>query len=221
MNKPEMIQTGQEMVTLLKTHNPDILAGAQVEKQISRTEFANSAGAEFVDESTLFRPAILGDLVRGTDMLHVDKLHVGRKRETDHLAFTREAIEWFRLAKQNVPIQSGDLPVILTPYAMHLLLLSLNMGLDGKNVLLGDSPLAGKLGERVADSRFSLIDDPFIDYADGSGRYDGEGIPRQAMPLIQDGVVRNFLYDLDTAGRAGVPSTGHGPERRPTNLLIT
>ena len=29
-----------------------------------------------------------------------------------------------------------------------------------------------------------------------------------------------YLYDLDTAGRAGAKSTGHGPDREPTNLII-
>jgi PmbA protein len=33
-------------------------------------------------------------------------------------------------------------------------------------------------------------------------------------------VLRNFIYDLDTAGRAGVKPTGHGSSRSLTNLVI-
>jgi PmbA protein len=38
--------------------------------------------------------------------------------------------------------------------------------------------------------------------------------------LIQDGVLKNFTYDLDTAGRAGTHPTGHGSTRSFTNLVI-
>jgi PmbA protein len=103
---------------------------------------------------------------------------------------------------------------------MGVLGLTLVLGLNGKNVLFGASPLAGKLGERIADQRFSLADNPLIDYASSSSKYDGEGIPHQVTPLIENGVVRNFLYDLDTAGRAGTKTTGHGIGCNPTNLLF-
>ena len=94
------------------------------------------------------------------------------------------------------------------------------MGFDGKNVFLGASPLAGKLGEKIADERLSITDNPLVDYATNSGKYDGEGVPHQITPLIEDGVVRNFLYDLDTAGRAGTKSTGNGVGCNPTNVVI-
>ena len=112
------------------------------------------------------------------------------------------------------------MPVIFTPVGVGVLLLTLILGFNGKNVFLGWSPLAGKLGEKIADERFSLIDNPLIDYAGSSGKYDGEGVPHQITPLIEDGVVKNFLYDLDTAGRAGAKTTGNGVGCNPSNLVI-
>jgi PmbA protein len=38
--------------------------------------------------------------------------------------------------------------------------------------------------------------------------------------LIENGVLRNFIYDLDTAGRAGAQPTGHGARRSPSNLVV-
>ena len=220
LTKPVMIQAGQEMMALVKAYNPGILVGAGIEKLVSRTEFVNSAGAEFVDESTLFSLGLHGELVRGTDILHAGHNHIWRKHDTDPVAAARKAIAWFRMAEQIAPIQSGNMPVVFTPVGLQVLLLSLGWGLDGKNVLLGASPLVAKLGEQIAVRRFSLIDDPLIDYAANSSRYDGEGIPRQVTTLIQDGVVSNYLFDLDTAARTDVQSTGHGPDRRPTNTVL-
>jgi PmbA protein len=220
VTQPEMIQVGQEMLELVKAYNPDILVGAEIGKRVTRTEFANSAGTAFVDENTHFRLSIGGELVRGTDILYAGHGYARRNRDIDHVAIARKAIEWFRMAEQIAPIESGDLPVIFTPLGLQVLLLSLGLGLDGKNVLLGASPLAGKMGEQIADRRFTLVDDPLIDYAANSSKYDGEGVPRQVTPLIQGGAVSNYLYDLDTAGRAGTRSTGHGPDRRPTNVVL-
>jgi PmbA protein len=112
------------------------------------------------------------------------------------------------------------MPVILAPVGMGIIGLPLWLGFNGKHVFLGSSPLAGKLGERIADPRFSLTDNPLLDYGSGSGQYDGEGVPHQVTPLIEDGVLKNFLYDLDTAGRAGAKSTGHGVGCNPTNWLF-
>jgi PmbA protein len=101
------------------------------------------------------------------------------------------------------------------------LLLSLGLGLDGKNVFLGASPLGGKIGQVIADPRLTITDDPFVDYGPNTSPFDDEGVPRQPLPLVENGVLRNFIYDLDTAGRAGAKPTGHGRNRRLTNLIIS
>jgi PmbA protein len=220
VTKPEMVQIGQEMMGLLKEYNPDILLGANVSKKVSKTEFANSSGAEFTDESTDFGMWVSGQWIRGTDILEAEHGLGWKKRAIDHVAIAKQVIEWFRMAENIAPIQSGDMPVIFAPVGMGVLGLTLVLGLNGKNVLLGASPLAGKLGEKVADQRFSLTDNPLIDYAGNSSKYDDEGVAHQITPLIENGVVRNFLYDLDTAGRAGTKTTGHGTGCNPTNLLF-
>jgi len=220
VTKPEMIQIAQEMMELVKEYNPDILFGADVSKKVSKTEFANSGGAEFTDESTDFGVGISGQWIRGTDILEAEHGFGWKKRAIDHVAIARQVIEWFRMAENIAPIQSGDMPVIFAPVGMGVLGLTLVLGLNGKNVLLGASPLAGKLGEKIADQRFSLTDNPLIDYAGNSSKYDDEGIAHQITPLIENGVVRNFLYDLDTAGRAGTKTTGHGTGCDPTNLIF-
>jgi PmbA protein len=220
VTKPEMIQIAQEMMGLVREYNSDILLSANVRKKVSKTEFANSSGAAFTNESTDFGVWVHGQLVRGTDILHAGHGFSWKKRAIDHVAIAQDVIEWFRMAENIAPIKSGDMPVIFAPVGMGVLGLTLVLGLNGKNILLGSSPLAGKLGERIAGQRFSLTDNPLSDYASNSSKYDSEGIPHQVTLLIEKGVVRNFLYDLDTAGRAGTKTTGHGTGCNPTNLLI-
>jgi PmbA protein len=220
LGKPEMIQMGQGMMDMIKASNAEILAGAVLNKNLVKTEFANSAGAAYADEHTDFAIGAGGQLVRGTDIFFAGHSVGQKKRQVDPEDIAERAIQYFQMAERIAPIQSGEFPVIFTPVSLIAILLSLGMGLDGKSVYLGESPLSSKLGQTIADPRFSLTDDPLADYGPRTSAFDDEGIARHRTPLIENGVLRNFLYDLDTAGRSGVKPTGHGSRRTPTNLVI-
>jgi PmbA protein len=218
--KHELIRLGQGMMDMIKTYNPEILAGATLYKTLHKVSFANTAGAQYSADHTNYNVSAGGQLVRGTDILFAGDSVGQKQRKVDPKEIAERAINYFRLAERTAPIQSGDYPVIFTPGGLIALLLSLGLGLDGKNVLLGASPLAGKLGQPVAEPRLTLVDDPLIDYGPNTSAFDDEGLARQKLALIEDGVLRNFVYDLDTVGRAGVKPTGHGSRRGFTNLVI-
>jgi len=218
--KPDMIQLGQGMMDMIKSYNKDIQAGAQVTKTVQKIEFANSAGAAYSEEHSDFNVGAGGVLVRGTDILFAEHGVAQKRSGVDPEEIAERAIEYFRLAERMASVQSGQMPVIFTPNGLIALLLSLCLGLDGKNVYLGASPLRDKLGQFIADPRFTLFDDPLIDFGANSSAFDDEGVPRQRLPLIENGILRNFVYDLDTAGRVGARPTGHGSSRSYTNLVI-
>lgn len=220
LEKPEMIRMGQQMMDMIKTYNPEILAGAAVQKVVYKVDYANSKGASYSSDHTEFNVGSGGQLVRGTDILFASQ-SVGQKQfavDTEEIA--TQAIEYFRMAENIAPIESGEMPVIFTPSGLVALLLSLGLAIDGKNVLLGASPLRDKLGQPIASPSLTMIDDPTIAYGARTSSFDNEGVPRRITPLIENGVLRNFIYDLDTAGRAGVQPTGHGSSRQLTNLVI-
>jgi PmbA protein len=220
VTKEEMVRIGEEMMALVKAYRSDILVSAGVGKSVSKAQFANSAGMEYTTETTSFGVGVNGQWVRGTDILLAGHGFGWKKRDIDHGAIARKTIELLKMAENIAPIKSGAMPVIFTPEGVNVLLLALRLGFNGKNVFLGSSPLAGKLGEKIADEAFSVTDNPLLDYANSSGKYDSEGVPHQVTPLIEQGIVKNFLYDLDTAGRAGATSTGNGVGCKPTNLVI-
>ena len=220
LEKTEMIHMGQQMMEMIKAYNPEILAGAQVNKVITKVQYANSKGATYSEDHTDFFVGAGGNLIRGTDVLFAGNGFGQKKLEVDNEEIASKAIELFRKAENNVPVKSGEMPVIFMPEGLLLLLLSIQLATDGKNVLLGASPLRYKLGEKVADSRFTIVDDPFVQFGPGTSAFDDEGTPRQITPIIENGILKNFIYDRDTAGRAGVKPTGHGSKRTWTNLMI-
>jgi PmbA protein len=125
------------------------------------------------------------------------------------------------MAEQIAPVESGEMPVIFTPRGLIALLLSLGLAVDGKSVFLGASPLRDKIGQQIASPSLTIVDDPFVEFGPNTSAFDNEGVRRKVTPLVEKGVLRNFIYDLDTAGRAGTKPTGHGSTRRLTNLVIS
>jgi PmbA protein len=104
----------------------------------------------------------------------------------------------------------GALPVVFTPSGLSPLMLPVTQALSGKAVLQGISPLGGKVGERAFDARFSLADDPLRAGRPSSRPIDDECVASRRTALVERGVVRGFIYDLETAARARTQSTGNG-----------
>ena len=220
LDKPEMICTGQEMIDMIKTYNPDILTYATINKNVYTFEYTNSNGATYSADHTDYNIGAGGQLVRGTDILFAESSLGQKKRDTDTEEIAAKGIELFQYSEYIAPVESGDYPVIFLPEGLVLLLLSLYLAADGKNVLLGSSPLRDKLEEEIAYPGLTIIDDPFIPFGPVSSAFDNEGIARQVTPIIEKGILKNFIYDLDTAARAGADATGHGDNRDWTNIVI-
>ncbi|WP_177161430.1 TldD/PmbA family protein [uncultured Fusobacterium sp.] len=72
------------------------------------------------------------------------------------------------------------------------------------------SKLKGKLNESVASSIVTLVDDPFLKDGLANSSFDDEGVPTLYKEIIQDGILKTYLYNLKTAYKDGVSSTGNG-----------
>jgi len=207
-----MVEMGKELIARIKRHTPDILCDVQVTRGTSSISFINSQGGEGKYDKSFFSLSLEGILVRDTDMLFVGDGESSCRPDfvgTDGLA---DRIIWqLEMAKKKAAVSTGLLPVIFTPIGVASALMSpLMLAFNGKTVLEGASPLKDKLGEQVFDKRLSLWDDATIAYGVGSYPFDDEGVSGRCLPLFTNGVVTNFLYDLQTASLAGTQSTGNG-----------
>ena len=107
------------------------------------------------------------------------------------------------------PIKSCEVPMVLSP-DIGVELLSYIVGmLSADPVQKGKSLFAGKIGEDVAASSVSVIDDGKLKGGMATQPVDGEGVPRQTTPLIVDGVLKNYLYDCYNAKKGKTKSTGN------------
>ena len=207
----EMKDLGQKLIEPLVKSTEGILCEAEVSRESLTVSISNTRGGRAQYKKTAFGLGVSGTLVRDTDMLFVGEGQESCHPLRDTKAITDIVLRQLELAKNTATVSSGQLPVIFTPDGVvSAFLPSLMSALNGKTVLLGASPVGRRLGERVFDPRFSIFDDPTLEYAPNSRPCDDEGTASRRTALIEKGVVKNFLYDLQTAGQAQAQSTGSG-----------
>jgi PmbA protein len=88
------------------------------------------------------------------------------------------------------------------------LLNNLFEAVEGRGIYREASFLAGKLGEKVASEKVTLIDDGTIPGLFGTQPFDDEGVPTRRTPVIEKGVLKNYLLNTYTARKLGMKTTG-------------
>jgi len=103
---------------------------------------------------------------------------------------------------------SRHLTVVLDPDVTAELLSIIGGALSGEAVLKGRSLFANREEQDVAATVVNLVSDATDPGAFGAARYDGEGLARRRVELVDAGKLRGYLYDTYSARRAGRASTG-------------
>ena len=222
-----MVELGEQLMAAIRQHTPDILCEASVTKGTTSVSIINSEGGEASYSKSFFNLGVEGVLIKDEDMLFVGDSQSSCHPVSDFKSIAEEVIKQLELAKKNVNISAGMMPVIFTPHGVASTLIApLVAAFNGKIVFDGVSPLKDKQGQQVFDKRFSLWDDATIPYQMASYPCDDEGVPGQRTPLVDQGVVSHFFYDLQTAALANTLSTGNGsrhgglPTPSPSSLVI-
>jgi PmbA protein len=115
-----------------------------------------------------------------------------------------------RLGARRVPTQR--VPIVFAPEVARSLIGSIFEAASGDSIWRHASFLAGKLGEQIAASSLTIIDDNTMLLATGAGGFgtspfDGEGLPSRRTVLVQGGVLSNYLLNTYTARKLGMKST--------------
>lgn len=103
--------------------------------------------------------------------------------------------------------KSSQLNVVFDKRVTATLLSILAGTLSGEEVVKGRSLFAERMGEQLAASSFTLIEDPTNPFAFGASSFDAEGLASRKVMLIENGQLKNFLYDSYSARLAGAAST--------------
>lgn len=127
------------------------------------------------------------------------------------MAYAREAVRQAQVNLEAIAAPAGTLPVVLGPgWSGVLLHEAVGHGLEGDFNRKGSSAYSGKVGEQVASSLCTIVDDGTLVGRRGSLSIDDEGTPSQYSTLIENGVLRGYMQDSMNARLMGVAPTGNG-----------
>ena len=106
-------------------------------------------------------------------------------------------------------IASTQVPIVLDPLIAGSILDNIFDAVNGDSVYRQSSFLAGKLGEKIAAGNITVIDDGTIPEGFGTEPFDGEGVPTQRTPVIENGILKSYLLNTYTAKKLGLKTTGN------------
>jgi PmbA protein len=206
----DIVATGEEMVDIVKRDFPDVNIEAEVSREIHRVSIMNTEGGNVSFEKTIHQ-SFLNVLL----MLPSDRAELEDTRTTTNLSqapqdMARMAVWRFKHCKNVQPVETKKMTVVFTSLGFRGLFVPLFYGFNGDLASKKLSVLSDKLHETIAAPEISLADDPTIPGLPGSCPVDDEGVKAVRKTLIENGVLKGYLYDLQTAGKAGQRSTGNG-----------
>jgi len=190
---------------------------------VSAVGIANSLGVRAVSKLTL---ANLSTIAMSKNSSGYAGFFSKGVREIDLELVAKIATDKALKSQNPVGLEPGVYTVILEADAVADMLSTLAfMGLGALSVQEGRSFMCGKIGQGIVGENITILDDALSPETIGLP-FDFEGVPKQRVTLIENGVAKNVVYDSYTAAKEGKKSTGHalphpniyGP--LPTNLFL-
>jgi TldD protein len=125
--------------------------------------------------------------------------------------YTKEAIRLALVALESKDAPAGKMPVILgSGWPGVLLHEAIGHGLEGDFNRKGSSVFSGRIGEKVASEKCTIVDNGTIENRRGSLTIDDEGTPTQETTLIENGLLKGYMMDKMNGRLMNKPSTGNG-----------
>jgi len=223
----DMVTMGREGLEMSLAANADYLFFADISTKSEAVRLVNSSGLDLEHNKTDMALEVGVETVTDDGLLEVSEFKTWGQPLNGLTDITRRALDKMQQASVVAPARAEQIPVLFNPKAVGNLLRPILLALSGVLVHKGSSRLIGKMNERIADERLDLLDDATIPFAPQSAPADNEGVPTRPTLLLEKGVLKSYLLDLQTAGLLGMQPTGHGyrsyasrPSPSRSNLVV-
>ena len=142
----------------------------------------------------------------GGGRVELDFFETEKTPESFALEAARQAI----LQLSAVPAPAGEMEVVLGPgWPGVLLHEAVGHGLEADFNRKGTSAFSGLIGQSVASSKVTVVDNGRMPNRRGSLNVDDEGSPTQETVLIENGILKGYMSDKLSSRLMGIPETGN------------
>jgi len=191
---------------------------------------ANSNGINLSEKISTFSWSIMGMAIDGSDISSFD-FQLGGSHFVKDINVQATAAEFAEtvvnsLGPRRVDSFRGEM--LLTPGAVNEMIQEvISHSINSDALQKKSSYFAGKLGRRVSSDLLTVEDDATNAVGLGASSFDREGVPHRKNVVIENGILKKFLYNTYTAKKDGVKSTGNAsgstsspPSVSTTNLVV-
>lgn len=220
LSEKELIDALFEMAEILKENKITTVSGG-VSNSYDHSRIVNSNGVDVEEKNTFYSGSIAGINNGETAYDYLTKNNIFDVKE-----LAENVVEFLKNPNAIKTEFTGN--IVLDQRALNSLLsYTLIPAFNAENVQRNRSVLKDNLGEEVFGEKITIEDDGTRDYSLYSSVVDGEGTPTQKTILVENGVLKNYLYDIKRANIEGKESTGNGnrgysslPTVSPSNIVI-
>ncbi len=205
----DLVSEGETVLKKILSYDKNIKVTLNIQRRKETKEIHNSYGLNLAAdkyESILQGSALL---VEGDNFINIGDVYLPQGGRINFTKFADDLIERMKISRKTVTMESGRYPVIFTPSAVNQMTLALQ-GFKGQLVAKGVSPLKEKMNTQIFHEMITLIDDGIMPDGFGSHKFDDEGTPMQKTVLVEDGILKNFIFSLESAAEMNKIPTGNG-----------
>ncbi len=173
-------------------------------------EFSNSRGIALKSRSNYVILSCSVNIAQGEEIESAFKVKIfSDLSDLDENAFVDSIVRTATAKLGSHSIPSGKYDVLFDKNVVPYLLKPLLQQLSAFSVKEHLSLFEGKLEEQVLSKKLTILENPHSK-TPFAYSFDDEGMPSQKKMLFNRGVLKTYLYDLETAQNANTQSTGNG-----------
>ncbi|MCL5105595.1 MAG: TldD/PmbA family protein [Armatimonadetes bacterium] len=211
MDVKEIIRFALDNIDGAHAVAPDAIVSGGFSSGYSADALVNSLGVRLADEETYIGGHVMVVVKSGEEVGSFYDFDSARIRsdfvpEGIGASAAQQALKFLGARR----IETGRMPVVLGPLSGRSIFSSIVAAADADGVQRGRSFMIGKVGQKIASDLVTITDNPLIPRGLGSRRNDSEGVPSRPLVIVENGVLKTYLFSSYTAGKAKVPPTGHG-----------
>ena len=209
---------GEEIINTIlnnvKTKNKDsILVDISFDVTSLNEQVENSNDLHYIHSDNIYSFLINIRETLENDFFEIFTAVVDNKIQ-DPIAYAKELIQHYNHSKKQAKIKSGSYPILFTSKAAKDFLEIIELALNGKQVNQKSSPWHDKQGKKVLSKLLTIKQDPTYGYTARS--IDNEGSQIKPLVLINNGVLENFYFDLQSASKSSSEAVYAGNGFKPS-----
>lgn len=180
-------------------------------ENISKTFIKNSYGLDLKDEDkSAYAYLFLSAEEDGVTKTALEIVYFDKEEDFNPNLLAQKTAQKALDKLNPINIKSGNKKIVFENKTFADLLATTAGIFSANSVQEKHSRLIGKLKQKIASTKVCLVDNPLLEGGYNSRSFDGEGYPCRLNEVIKDGILNTYLYNLRTAAKDGVSSTGNG-----------